>query len=111
MPFKSVKIKLSEVQDRRVKLTKEEKSEICLLRYTENLSQRELARMFNVSRRTIQFVLNPASLEENKKRRAERGGWMQYYDCKKHRLSMKNHRRYKQDLLNRGELYDRTDIV
>ena len=104
MPFKSDKIKLPEKFDRRVKLTQEDKSEICFLKYSENLSQRQLARLFGVSRRTIQFVLYPEKLEENKKRREERGGWQQYYDKDKHRDSMKNTRRYKNRLFKKGEI-------
>lgn len=104
MPFKSDKIKLPEKLDRRVKLTQEDKAGIIHLKDTENLSQRKLARMFGVSRRTIQFVLYPEKLEENKKRREERGGWEQYYDKDKHRDSMKNTRRYKNKLFKKGEI-------
>jgi len=104
MPFTSEKIKLSEIQDKRVRLTRDDKAEICSLRNSENLSQRELARMFGVSRRTIQFILNPGTLEENKQRRVERGGWKQYYDQNKHRVSMKTYRKHKQDLFKKGEL-------
>ena len=66
----------------------------------EGLSQRELARMFHVSRRTITFIIDPKKLEENKKRRAERGGSKQYYNKEKHTLSIKEHRDYKKKVLS-----------
>lgn len=100
MPYKSEKIKISGTKfDRRIKLTEEQKNEIIALRGI--ISQRKCALMFNVSRRTIVFLWNPEKLEQNKARRQERGGWRQYYDKKKHRESMKNTRRYKQELCNR----------
>ena len=58
MPFKSEKIKIQGTKhDRRRKLTKEDKEEI----YANplGLSQRVLAAKYGVSRRTIQFVLDP----------------------------------------------------
>ena len=102
MPYKCERIKLPERLDRRIKLLREQKSEICLLRHCENLSQRKLARMFGVSRRTIQFVLDPEKLEANKKARELRGGWALYYDAEKHRDYVKGHRRYKHGLLRAG---------
>jgi hypothetical protein len=103
MPYKSAKIKIEGGQyDRRVKLTPEQKSEIH--KNVLGLSQRELARIWNVSRRTIQFILHPEKLEENKKRRAERGGWKQYYDSDLWAETMKEHRRYKQKLKVEGKI-------
>ena len=104
MPYKSEKIRLPESCDRRIKLTKEQKFEICLLRSTTDISQRKLAEIFGVSRRTIQFTINPEKLIENKLRREERGGWEQYYDPEKHREYMKDHRRYKHQLFKKGLL-------
>lgn len=66
------------------------------------LSQRAAAELFGVSRRTIQFIWFPEQLEENKKRRAERGGSKQYYDREKHNASMREHREYKKDLYKKG---------
>jgi len=104
MPYISSNLKLSEKQDRRVKLTKDKKAEIYQLYSTGKFSQRRLAAIFGVSRRTIQFILDPVKLEENKKRREERGGWKQYYDKESHRETMKSHRRYKNKLYKKGEL-------
>ena len=105
MPFKSGKILIEKTSfDRRVKLTDEDKELIRKISKEENLSQRELARKFNVSRRLIQYVLDPEKLTENKRIREERGGSKQYYDKEKHREYMKDHRRYKQDLYIKGEI-------
>ena len=62
-------------------------------------SQRSLARMFNVSRRLITFVLDPEKQAENLKRRAERGGSKTYYNKEKHREYTKEHRKYKYKIL------------
>jgi len=102
MPYKSEKIKLNEKQDRRKKLTASQKQEIVSLK--GKISQRSLARMFGVDRRTISFILYPEKLEENKKRRAERGGSKQYYNKENHTASMREHRKYKQSLYVKGEL-------
>ena len=105
MPFKSGKILIEKTSfDRRVKLTDDDKELIRKIKAEENLSQRALARQFNVSRRLIQYVLDPEKLTENKRLREERGGSKQYYDKEKHREYMKDHRRYKQDLYIKGEI-------
>lgn len=86
--------------DRRVKLTEEDRANLIELK--QKVSQREAARMFGVSRRTVQFIWFPEKLEENKKRRAERGGSKQYYDRKKHNKVMQEHRAYKKELKQKG---------
>lgn len=96
MPRKSEKLKIEGTKhDRRVKLTPEQKQEI---KDATELSQRQLAVMYDVSRRTIQFIQDPTKLEENLKRRKERGGSKQYYDKEKHRVSMKEYREYKEKI-------------
>lgn len=103
MPYKSEKIKIAGTKhDRRVKLTPEDKVEI--KKNLLGLSQRELARKYGVSRRTIQFILDPAKLEENLKRRQERGGSKRYYNKEDHAKSIREHRRYKQELKLKGEI-------
>lgn len=47
------------------------------------MSQRKCAEMFNVSRRTIQFLWDPEKLKRNIQRRQERGGTKQYYNIEK----------------------------
>ena len=90
----------NEKLDKRVKLTQTQKEEI--KKNEHGLSQRRLAAMYGVSRRTIQFILSPDKLKENKERRQERGGSKVYYDKDKHRESMKKHRKYKKELLDEG---------
>jgi hypothetical protein len=101
MPYKSEKIKIQGGKyDRRVKLTPEEKKEI----HTNalGLSQRALASKYGVSRRTITFILDPNKLEENKKRRKERGGSKQYYKPDEWAETMREHRHYKHNLHKKG---------
>ena len=102
MPYKfeTDNIKLPEGKDRRKKLSESDKEQIRQLS-DEGYSQRKLAKMFDVSRRTIQFVQDPEKLKQNKQRRKERGGWKQYYDKKKHNESMTEYRRYKQKTLKK----------
>ena len=50
--------------------------------------------------RTIQFVLDPKKLEDNKARRRERGGEAQYYDRETHTEYMRRHRSHKRQLLD-----------
>jgi len=105
MPYKSGNIKIEKTKfDKRIKLTDDDKKLICWLSEEEKLSQRVLASQFKVSRRTIQFVLDPAKLVANKQKRLERGGSKQYYDREKNNEYMKEHRNYKQDLYVKGEI-------
>ncbi len=105
MPYLSDKIKIENTKhDRRIKLTEDEKVLILWLSEEEKISQRKLAIQFNVSRRTIQFILSPEKLLENIKRRKERGGWKQYYDKEKHTEAIKETRNYKQNLYVKGEI-------
>lgn len=87
--------------DRRVKLSDKQRQEIKLLKDT-GISQNQVALNYGVSRRTIQFIWFPEQLEENKKRREERGGSAQYYDKEKHREVMREHRAYKKQLKEKG---------
>lgn len=104
MPYKSDSLYIAHTKhDRRIKLSEDDKKEIRLLSKS-GLSQRVLARRFEVSRRLIQFIINPECQEENLKRRKERGGWSVYYSTEKHRQYIKNHRRYKHKLYVDKEL-------
>ena len=89
-------------KDRRVKLSETQKDQIRELALT--LSQRELAARFQVSKRTIQFVLNPERREANYERRKERGGSAQYYDKETHADAMRRHRRHEKKLSDKDEL-------
>ena len=101
MPYKSEKIKIEGGKyDRRVKLTPEDKKEIHA--NALELSQRVLADKYGVSRRTIQFILDPEKLKENLKRRKERGGSKQYYNKEEWAETMKEHRQHKHNLHKKG---------
>lgn len=103
MPYKSEKIKIQGTSnDRRRKLSEEDKKAISINKL--GLSQRKLAKMYNVSRRTIQFILDPEKLKENKQRRKERGGSKKYYDREKHTKAIREHRQYKQSLFKNGKI-------
>ena len=103
MPYKSDKISINnELLDRRVKLTQEDKRRIKELYESGTHSQRSLAKLYNVSRRSIIFIIHPERLEENKLRRKERGGSKIYYDREYHNEKMKEHRKYKNELLKKG---------
>lgn len=105
MPYLSSKIIIKGTKhDRRVKLTPEDKKTIKKLYASGKWSTRGLAREYQVSKRLIQFTLDPKKLEENKQRRAERGGSKQYYDKNKWREAMKEHRHYKHKLYIKGEI-------
>lgn len=100
MPFKTDKQTLgTNIIRRTAKLLDCQKEMIKWWRQEKGYSQRALARMFGVSKRTIQFILDPKKKEENLKRRQERGGWKQYYKKEDHAEAMKEHRRYKYNLL------------
>ena len=100
MPYKTEKMKLdSPFLDRRCKLLPCQK-EMMIWWWKEGLSQRALARMFNVSRRLVQFTCMPEKLEQCMERRAERGGWKQYYKGgEEWAKTMQDHRKYKHKLL------------
>jgi len=101
MPYKfqTDKIKLPVGKDRRVKLTPKEKEKICK-ESLRGASQRELARKYKVSRRLIQFIIDPEKLEKNLLARKKRGSSKIYYNKDYHRESMKEHRQYKQKVLS-----------
>lgn len=103
MPSKLDKIKINNKKlDRRVKLMPSDREAILELKGLA--TQKSVADLYGVSRRTIQFIWYPEQLEENKKRRAERGGSKVYYDKEKNTASMRNFRKYKKELLEKGEL-------
>lgn len=101
MPYLSEKIKIKKTQfDRRCKLSEDDKKYIVVLYKTENISQRKLASMFGVSRRTIQFITD----EEKLKRHKELAKNRNYYNKEKNREYMKTHRKYKQQLKIDGKI-------
>lgn len=103
MPYKSEKLKLSETQDRRRKLTDDQKEEIKRIYESGVCGTRPLAKQFNVSRKTIQLIVNP----EVKQRQHDyvANNWRKYRPTKEEWAeTMKEHRHYKQELYLKGEL-------
>lgn len=105
MPNKSEKIKLSREQDRRYKLTDEQRDEIRHKYSTGLYSQRELAAEYNVSRRLITFIIDPEKLKHNAELLKERRADGRYKPSKKEwAATMREHRKYKQELYIQGLL-------
>jgi len=101
MPSKTDTMRIPKGFDKRVKLTDAQRREIKAA--YGSFSQRELAAMYNVSRRLIQFIGCPEKLAENLKRREERGGWAQYYDKEYCTAAQRKHRRYKRSVYKQLE--------
>ena len=98
-------MKLSREQDRRIKLSDVQRKEIKEKYATGFYSQRKLAAEYHVSRRLIQFVLD----EEKAKIAAEqlkiRRNDGRYKPTKEEWAeTIREHRRYKQDLMLKGLL-------
>lgn len=88
------------------KLTIEDREEIFKLYKTGKWSQRQLARKYGVSRRLIQFYVDPEKLLRQKELFKERQATGRYYDKDKHRIYMRKHRAYKKSLQKDGKLID-----
>ena len=66
--------------------------------YNQQFSLVQLAAMFKVNRRAIDFIVHPENLEQNIMKRNERGGSKAYYDKEKHRSAIQLTRLYKKEL-------------
>ncbi len=112
MPYKSSNIRLSPEQDRRRKLTEEQKDEIAHKYKTGLYSQRGLAREYNVSRRLITFIINPEGYNRAKELAKERKKDGRY-KCTKEEWAkvMREYRKYKQELYLKGELREEAHNV
>lgn len=61
-----------------------------------------LAAMFKVNRRTIDFIVHPENLAENRLRLKENGGAKIYYDKDVHKQRMAALRKHKKDLFTKN---------
>ena len=87
--------------DKRTKLSPEQKKDIRKLYSTGEWSQRQLAREFDVSKRLVQFILDPKKLA----RAVELHDSKKYYKGGKDwRDTMRRHREHKKILLLEGKL-------
>lgn len=103
MPYKSEKIKLKGLQDRRKRLTDEQREKIKELYGTGLYSLNGLAKEFNVSKKTILLIVNSNSAEKAKQYRKEHWkDWQRH--GKEHNEAINNTRKYKQKLYREGKL-------
>ena len=103
MPYKSEKIKLSETQDRRRKLTTEQQEEIRKLYETGLYSWNQLAGMFKCSKSRIGQIVNPERAKKVRERGKEH--WRDYQQKgEEWNRVQREHRRYKYELYLEGKL-------
>lgn len=103
MPYKSSSIKLSEKQDRRRKLTSEQKEEIKSIYEKGNSSWQSLADKYHVSKKTIGLIVSDVAKETQRQHNKE--CWRKYQQKgEKWAKVMREHRHYKQELYKKGEL-------
>jgi DNA-binding XRE family transcriptional regulator len=104
MPYKyeTDKLRIPRHLDARVKLSLEDREEIKELYNTGEISQRALARKYDVSRRLISFILFPEKEAKCKQQQKERG--TPKYDPDIRNRYMAKHRRRKQELYLKGAL-------
>lgn len=95
-------LKLVGLQDRRRKLTDEQKAEIIRLR-EDGLSLRKLAKRFEVSLHTIRRIVDPEYKAKNDKYGMD--NWRRFQHTKEYRTeAVKKTRRHRQELFLKGEL-------
>ncbi len=105
MPYKSEKIKLKELQDRRKKLTEAQREEIKKLYGTGHYSLNDLAKRFSVSKKTVLLIVNEESAAKAKQYRKDH--WKEWQrKGEEHNKAIQNTRKYKQSLMLKGELKD-----
>ena len=110
MPYVSENIPLTREQDRRVKLSDEQRKEI-REKYAEGLySQRKLAAEYGISRRLVCFIVHPEKEIKCREQYKERRKDGRYKETKEKRAALqRNLRRYKQELYLKGELVKVTE--
>lgn len=104
MPYSHTKLKIPLELDRRAKISLAQRQQIKTMYASGKYSQRQLARMFDVSRRLITYYIDDQKLEHHKELAQIRRMDQRYYDKDKHREYTKKHRRYKQELKMEGKI-------
>lgn len=104
MPYKfeTEKLKMKKQDKRNIKLDKEQK--IKKLYETGKYSQRQLAAMYNVSRRTIVFCIYPDKYEKSRQEFKERQKTGMYYNKDKQKEYAKKYRKHKKELYLKNKL-------
>lgn len=93
-------------KNRRNKLSDEQRVEILFKYQTGEYSTYKLAEEYNVSRRTIGFVLNPERYERQKELVRKNSKERKYYNKEKHAQYVRNTQRYRKQLMEKGELIE-----
>jgi len=104
MPYKfeTDKLKIPKKYDRRIKLSEEQRKEI--KKHYGKISQRKLAKAFEVSRRLIQLIGEPEKAKRQKELFKIRQSDGRYYNKEKERKYMLKHRQYKKKLYEENKL-------
>lgn len=103
MPYKSEKIKLEGLQDRRKRLTDKQKEDIKELYGTGLYSLNDLAKKFGCSKKTVLLIVNPESAEKAKQYRKEH--WREWQrKGEEWNETVREHRKYKHELYKEGKL-------
>lgn len=102
MPLADDKKRLPEELDRRRKIPRSERPRIKSMYESKLYSMRELANLYGVSKRLIQFIVYPERDKELKARVKAEKRWLKYYDKDKHKLAIRRLRAHKK--LNRVKL-------
>jgi transposase-like protein len=90
--------------DKRVKISAEIKEDIRNLYATGLHSYNSLAKLYNVSKKTIYYIIKPENYEIAKEKSKERRKDGRYYNREKHTEYVRKHRRYKNELHNDGKI-------
>lgn len=103
MPYKSEKIKLKELQDKRRRLTTEQREHIKELYGTGHYSLNDLAKMFHVSKKTVLLIVNKESAKRAQEYRKEH--WREWQRTgEEWNEIVRKYRNRKQELYLKGEL-------
>ena len=103
MPYKSEKIKLKGLQDRRKRLTDEQREKIRNLYGTGCYSLNDLAKKFDVSKKSVLLIVNNESAERARQYRKEH--WKEWQrKGEEHNEAIRKTRKYKHELYKNGEL-------
>lgn len=86
------KARIGKKNDKRRKLSEEDKETIRKLYYEDGCAIREIARMGFCSRKMVQFILFPERRKRNKERFKEEKRWQRYYSTARKREDMRKHR-------------------
>lgn len=106
MPYIHEKMLIPRKLDRRVKITDDMREQARSMS-KEGESQRAIARLLGISRKSVQYILDPAKLKRAKERYKELRRDGRYYQKERHTQAVRKHRRYKQSI--KGKLLDRRE--